>query len=138
MNFDARVNNQIKRNDFSMIIAANRQLASLVPVRLAYTASDRKAGLVLGRITASGYYSEYNDANSDGTQTAVGVLADDVLVEDVTTTSPSGAASGTALARMFTGGELYYDKLTGIDAAGITDLKARKIITADSVSVLKF
>lgn len=35
------------------------------------------AGSVLGRITASGKYTQYNPGNSDGSQTVAGVLWDD-------------------------------------------------------------
>lgn len=34
------------------------------------------AGAVLGKITASGKYAEYNPGNADGSETAVGVLFD--------------------------------------------------------------
>lgn len=138
MNSDAKVNNQIKRNDFAIIIACNRQLASFAPVRLVYTGASYAAGLVLGRVTASGYYAAYNDSNSDGTQTAVGVLNEDVSIDDISTSSPSGAASGTSLARMIVGGEVFQAKLTGLDNAAIVDLKARSITDASGVQVLKF
>lgn len=39
---------------------------------------DLKAGHVLGVVTASGEYSEYDPANVDGTETAVAVLYDNV------------------------------------------------------------
>lgn len=37
-----------------------------------------KAGAVLGKITASGKYTEFNTANADGSQTAVAILWDAV------------------------------------------------------------
>ena len=37
-----------------------------------------KAGHVLGKVSASGEYKEYNPGNADGSETAVAVLADDV------------------------------------------------------------
>lgn len=40
--------------------------------------SNLKAGAALGKITASGKYCEYNPSNSDGSQTAVAVLYDNV------------------------------------------------------------
>lgn len=138
MNLDAKVNNQIKRNDFAIIIAVNRQLATILPVRLEQTASDRLAGLVLGRVTATGFYTEYNDSNSDGSEVAAAILFEDVLVEDISSASPSGSASGTAIARGVFGGEVFQDKLTGLDAAAKVDLGARTIIDASGVSILKF
>lgn len=138
MNLDARVNNQVTRNDFAIILACNRHLATLLPVRLVYTGADYVAGLVLGRVTATGYYKAYNDSNSDGSQVAAAVLFEDVKLTDISLSSPSGAASGTAIARGIFGGEVFTDKLTGLDAAAKVDLGAREIIDASSVSILKF
>lgn len=132
MNLDAKINNQITRNDFAIILACNRQLATLVPVRLVNNGtSDYKAGLVVGRITTSGLYKNYDDSASDGSQTAVGVLFEDVLASDV-------PASGLPVARAIVGGEVYLGKLTGFDAAAGTDLGARTIIDASGISILKF
>lgn len=131
MNLDAKVNNQIKRNDYAIIIALNRHLADLQPVRLLNTGNDYKAGLVLGRITASGLYAAYNDSNSDGTQTAQCVLFEDVLAEDQT-------ATGNPMARGIFAGYVFQDKLTGLDAAAKVDLGARTIIDASNVNILKF
>ena len=47
-----------------------------------YTTTLRK-GLVLGRITASGKYAEYDDTASDGTQVARAILDEQVKVVDV-------------------------------------------------------
>lgn len=134
MNLDAKVNNQIKRNDFAIIIALNRHLADLQPVRLANSGADYLAGTVLGRATSggdSGFYKPYNDSNSDGSQTARCVLFEDVLAVDV-------PASGNGLARGIFAGYVFQDKLTGLDAAGIVDLKATTIIDASGVNILKF
>ena len=136
MNFDANVNNQLTRNDFAIIIALNRHLADIQPVRLVYTGSDYKAGTVLGRVTASGYYKPYNDANSDGTQVAKGILFEDVLVDDFLAQGPS--LTGLAMARCLFAGYVFKDKLTGLDTAGETDLSAKTIIDASGVSILKF
>lgn len=138
MNLDAKVNNQIKRNDFAIILACNRHLATLLPVRLVRTGTDYSAGLVLGRVTATGFYKNYDDSASDGSQVAAGVLFEDVLLEDRSDSSPSLGASGTAVARCIFGGEVFQDKLTGLDAAAKVDLGARTIIDASGVNILKF
>ena len=84
------------------------------------------SGIVLGRITATGLYAPYVDANSDGTQTAVGILFSSVKVPNLSDlTKDVGAAmlvhgfvaqSKLPIANAATGGGY-------IDAAGIVDLK---------------
>lgn len=78
-------------------------------------------GTVLGKVTASNHYAAYSAANSDGTEKAVGVLA-----EAVNTTS-TGTNAATE-APMITGDAyLRTSKLTGWDAAAAGDLGARTI-----------
>lgn len=132
MNFDAKINNELFRKDHPMILATNRHLATILPVRLAYDAGGYKAGQVLGRVTASGNYADYNDAGSGGVETAAAILFEDVPVE----LFPS--ASGTALARGIFGGEVFESKLTGLDANGKVDLGARSIVDATGTTILKF
>lgn len=77
------------------------------------------AGLILGKITATGLFGPYSDAASDGRQTAVGILFSSVKVPDpaVTTIDAGGA--------MMEMGIIVEAKLpsgNGIDAAGKTDL----------------
>lgn len=52
-----------------------------------------KAGAVLGKITASGKYAEYDNTATDGTETAAGVLFDAV-------DASSADAEGVALVRL--------------------------------------
>lgn len=125
---DAQVNNQIFRKDQPMILACNRHLAWIAPVRMAYAAGGYPAGQVVGRITANGLYAAYNDSNSDGTQTAVGVLFADC----------TPASGDTEASRCIMGGKVFQAKLTGLDAAAIVDLKGRSIIDALGVQILSF
>jgi len=76
-----------------------------------------KAGTVLGKL-ASGEYAAYDNAASDGSQTAVGILYAGV---DAT----SADAPAVMIARH---AEVIEAALTGIDAAGKTDLAAVQII----------
>lgn len=70
-------------------------------------------GTVLGRITTSGLYGPYDDAATDGRQTAVGILWEDVSFE------------GTNYSNvMMVHGWVNPDFLIGLDANGITDLNA--------------
>lgn len=76
-----------------------------------------KAGTVLGKL-AGGKYAAYDNAAADGSQTAVGILYAGV---DAT----SADADGVLIARH---AEVVEAALTGLDAAGKTDLAALQII----------
>ena len=77
------------------------------------------AGTVLGKITASGKYAVYNNGAVDGTETAAGILYDDV---DASAADVTGAVM---IARM---AEVNGDELTSNDANGTADLLALDII----------
>ncbi len=77
------------------------------------------AGTVLGKITASGKYTAYSDGAADGSQTAVGVLFDNV---DASAGDVGGAVIIARLA------EVNGNELTGNDANGTTDLAALDIL----------
>lgn len=131
-NLDALFNGEIFRKDHPIIIAQNRHLATISPVRLAYHASGYEAGRVLARNSVSGYYERYDNGASSGLDTATSVNLDAVDATDF----PS--ATGTVLARAVFGGELYESKLTGLDANAKTDLGSRSLVLADGTTVLKF
>lgn len=129
---DAKFSGEIFRKDHPQIIAQNRQLASILPVRLAYTGDDILAGTVLARNTTSGYYEPYDNGGSSGTDTAACILLE-------THAAIEFASSGdTQLGKGLFGGEVFKDKLTGLDANAITDLGAKTIVDATGVNVLKF
>jgi hypothetical protein len=140
MNLDASVNNQLTRNDFAIIIALNRHLATLLPVRLKnISPSDYLAGTVLGRASSgadSGLYKAYASGNTDGSQVAAAILFEDVRATDVT--NPQGTGTGTSVARGIFGGEVFQDKLIGFDANAKSNLNGTTIVDASGVNVLKF
>lgn len=72
------------------------------------------AGTLLGRITASKKYKAYANGNSDGSETAVGVLRQSVNVAD-----------GDSMGNIVVSGILFEDKLIGDDANSDTDLNGR-------------
>lgn len=131
-NIDAKFSGEIFRKDFPMVIAQNRQLASLLPVRLAYNSGGYVAGQVLARNSVSGQYANYNNSGSSGLDTASCVLFES---HDVTEFE---SATGSLTAVGIFGGEVFKDKLVGLDAPGITDLAAKTIIDATGINVLKF
>jgi len=131
-NLDALFNGEIFRKDHPIIIAQNRHLATISPVRLAYHASGYEAGRVLARNSVSGYYERYDNGASSGLDTATSVNLDAVDATDFPSTT------GTVLARAVFGGELYESKLAGLDANAKTDLGSRSLVLADGTTVLKF
>ena len=84
---------------------------------------DMQAGTVVAKITSSGLYAEYDDSKSDGRQTAVGILLEDI--ED---------ANGDQPYLIAIRGTFYKAKLVGLDANAITDLGARTVGVSDSTS----
>jgi len=125
---DAAVNNEIFRKDNPMILACDRHLATILPVRLAYVSGGYKAGQVLGRNSVSGNYEKYDNGASSGLDTAVCVLMH----------AATPASSDTELAKAVFGGRVYEDKLTGLDSNGKTDLKSRSIVDASGSQILIF
>lgn len=85
-----------------------------------YPAGFLKSGIPLGRITASGKFGPYNDANTDGTQTLVGFLLSPVRVPADVNVDPQGA--------LFIHGVVVEARLpVTVDANGKADLAGRVI-----------
>jgi hypothetical protein len=83
------------------------------------------AGTVVGKITASGLYGPYNDAASNGSQTAAGILFSSVRVVKPQTGATVTAAAGAMLEMgLIVEAKLPFSGATtgAIDAAGKTDL----------------
>lgn len=135
---DPRFSGNIFHKNYPQIIASDRALAKIIGARMAYQSDSLAAGTVVARVTATGYYVPYDDAVTGGPNVAVGVLLDDVNFDSAATGSgPSGA--GTQIARVCVGGAtLYYDKLTGIDANGLTDIHGRVVVDAAGTNLLEF
>jgi hypothetical protein len=76
------------------------------------------SGTVLGKLTSGGKYAAYNDALSDGTETAVGILLYDADATDAD-------QNAVMIARL---AEVESAHLTGSDANGLADLAALNII----------
>lgn len=75
-----------------------------------------RKGLVLGKVTATGKYKEYDSGASDGTETARVILDDEVVVLDET-----GTAADTDAVGAFRG-DFVASALIGLDAGAKTDL----------------
>lgn len=125
------------RRDDPNIIAMSRQLAVFMGCRLAYNSAGYKPGCVLGLNSVSGLYMAYNDAGSSGENTAVGILEKGVAATDFPGTTAQSAGS-SVVQPMIVAGTVYYAKLDGIDANGVTDLKGRKITDIYGTDLLFF
>lgn len=82
------------------------------------------SGVTLGKVTASGKYRQYNNANADGTEVMAGHL--------LTTVDLGGTTAATVTndipAALYWHGEVVQAKLPtghGLDAAGIVDMAGR-------------
>lgn len=98
---------------------------------------DYAAGTVLGFVSSTGAAKAYADGNNDGSQTAA-VIAQYDMYSDGTNVSITAAGALIAgetetTAPCYISGFFRCDQLTGLDANGITDMKAR-LIGANTVS----
>lgn len=79
-----------------------------------------RPSLVMGKITASGKYAQYDDSATDGTEDADLILDHQVDLIDEETNLPQDTQ-----ARFVWHGQVRDADLIGIDAAGRTDLAGR-------------
>lgn len=61
------------------------------------SAVDYKIGEVLGKITASGKYVQYDDANADGSETAAAIVLEDVSIPAAADTTVLVLVKGPAI-----------------------------------------
>jgi hypothetical protein len=87
-------------------------------VVISSTAAAMVAGTLVGRITATGEYAAYNDAASDGTEVARGILYTNVA-------DSTADQKAVIIAR---DAEVIGSELTGSNANGVADLLAIGII----------
>lgn len=123
---DATFSGEIFRKDHPMIIASNRHLASIKPVRLAYYAAGLVAGTILARDPADGLFKKFADvpANPD----SACVLFENIDYYD---------AAETPLARGVFAGEVFAAKLVGA-APAIAALGGKIFQDATGIQTLKF
>ena len=76
-----------------------------------------RRGMVLGKVTASGKYMEYEDADDPS---GIGV-ARGILMEDIDMLDDTGTAADKDV-NMLIHGYVDYSQLIGIDSNGLTDL----------------
>jgi hypothetical protein len=106
------------KHNAEFILSEANWFRSRENIVIAAAAPALVSGQLLGKITASGKYTAYSDAASDGSQTAVGILflhAPDKTVDQ----------QAVLIAR---DAEVIEANLTGLDANGRADLLALGII----------
>lgn len=131
-NLDIKFNGEVARFDYPMIIASNRQLAAIHGVRLAYDAAGYEAGRVVALNTVSSLWVKYDDASLvAGVAVAKAVLMKPVDVSVFKDNTDSTMGDGIFA------GELFEDKLVGLDAAAKVDLMSRSY-AVQGVNILKF
>lgn len=127
MNIDANVNNEIFRKDSKVIIALNRHLAKLTPVRLKNDTNGYVAGQCVARNTSTGYWEKFSGISGSSPDSHC------ILFEDVDGSEFLGT-TGTGLARGIVAGDVYQDKCTELDSTFKTALKGRLIVNnADNI-----
>jgi hypothetical protein len=108
----------------------NPDIARTMAVTMKAAVQNLARGTILGQVTATGRYAVYNDALSDGTEVARGILMYDIQVASdgtITISSTSTQSGGdnyqtTLSIPMFTRGTFLCSELTGLDAAALVDL----------------
>jgi len=129
---DAGFNPQIFRKDTIQVISTNRQLASLLPIRVVYNSAGYYAGTVLARNTTSGLYQAYVNGGASGTGTAACILNRDINPEDFASSGDTQTSVGVFGEEVFTG------VLIGFDGNAQTNLGAKQIVDALGTSIVKF
>jgi hypothetical protein len=111
------------RANMKQVIAKRSDLARFDGGRMVPSSSGTTvtyyAGQVLGVVTATGLYKPYASANSDGSQVAVGVLAETCQVDD------AGNGSEISIIKSAT---LLKDLLIGLDSGAITNLQGKSSV----------
>lgn len=116
------------RENFKVIIAKRSDLVQFDGGRLgpSLAGTYQRAGLVLGYAATggdAGYYKAYNSANTDGSQVAVGVLAEDANVS----AAASGPGDGSEIS-IIKEGVLFKDLLIGLDSTAISNMNAKSSV----------
>ena len=137
--FDAFTSGDIFRKDHKQVIAMKRELALLLPVRLAprVGGSDYSAGEILAQYTSAAgslqdLFVNYSDAGGSGRETAKCIL-----MFSTESQATSSAASANATVGIFKG-IVFTDSLVGYDVAAGVDLKATAIKSSTGTNLLNF
>ncbi len=113
--------------DVSIMIDSSALDAGATPTTLL------RGGLLLGRISASGRYKEYTPAAMDGTETAIGILVENIFLLDAASVVQHTPAVIATTAEVDEGNLLLFDAAAKADFE--LDTYPGKIILRSSTSV---
>jgi len=128
-----RLSNHGQETDITAILVSTAQDAQAGnSINNPNRATILRAGLVLGKITATGKYKEYNNASGDGSEVAAAILMQDVDMLIPGTATPQDTGAVIATIGEFDQNQLIY--LTG--SSGLTGMQA-DFLAAGSHIVLR-
>lgn len=136
---DAKFNSQIFRKDNPIILAARRDQAVFMGVRVAYDANGYLPGQALVRETSSGLFKKWSAA-SGGSYDSPCVLFDSASDSDQLANNggvTSGVA-GSSLLRALMAAIVYTGNMIEADAGFKTALKSKDMVDAGGVGLTKF
>lgn len=117
-------------NRLDPYINPEEAMASIIHVPITASLTLAK-GTVLGKVTATGKYSAYNDALSTGVEVARLILQYSITTDASSNVTIDGEFGATRLtAPVYTQGDFRSEDLVGMDAAALADLQGR-IVTGD-------
>lgn len=126
---------QDSRTNFKNVIAKRSDLLKFGRGRIKLAGSGTivtyEAGTVLGYATSggdSGLWKPYASGNSDGSQVAKAILAEQATTDEF--------GNGSEIVFLI-GGEVFYSSLVGIDSGGITNLSAKTYVEGGN-TILSF
>lgn len=137
--YDAFTSQEVFRKDHKQVIATKRELALILPVRLAprVGGGNYAAGQTLAQYTSAAgslenLFVNYDNAGGSGRETAKCILMFSTESQDAT-----AAASANAAPAIFKG-IVFKDALVGWDSNAATDLGAREILSSTGTTLINF
>lgn len=125
---DAYFDGEAQRKDHPIVLACNRDLATILPTRVLNRAEGYKAGQVIARDTSDQFYKAFS-AISGGSFDSVGVLFESIGAQ---------SATGGTLARTVFGGEVYKSVLVDFSSDASDEMLAREITDSLGTTIVKF
>lgn len=135
---DAKFNGSIFRKDNPLILAARRDQAVFMGVRVVYNAAGYLPGQIIVRKSSDGLFYKFSAA-SGGSYDSAMVLFDQATNDDQLAAGEGlGGVSGATLLRGLAKALVYTNNLLDYDANSKAALGAKDIVDAGGVAITKF